>query len=254
MAIREITAAEIEKAIRDLTVAEKTNLGIEVTVPVAYGDGQLVSVVVEQSGADLLVHDAGFSAMRLSNAGISLSPNVVRRLGEFTHRYRCGFTSGRVFMRATMDDIAQAVCLVANAARAVADYVYELRRQAENDFRLIVFDKLREIVGDRAHDAEEFRGKSGRRYRLPFILNANQTRPQNFISTIANRNAVATSFAMLYDLGLAFLDIERDAIYDDEAGLRDEDRSFLRSDKIEVIGWMEADLRFRELAKDAPRH
>jgi len=253
MATREITAAEIEKAIRDLTVAEKTNLGIEVTVPVAYGDGTLVTVIVEQSGPILNVHDAGFSAMKLSGAGVSLSPNVYRRLAEFSQRYHCDFKDGRVTSPAKMDDVAQIVALVANAARAVADFVYEIRRQAESDFRLIVFDKLREIAGDRAHEADEFRGKSGRLYRIPFVLNAAKTGPQNFVSTIANRAAVPISYATLSDLKGAYPSVERDAVYDDEAGLRDEDRAFLRSADAEVFGWMEADIRFRALVHNVEK-
>jgi len=95
MKVKEVTAAEIEIAIRDLTVAEKTNPGIEVTIPVAYGDGELVSVIVEQAGPELIAHDAGFSAMRLSGAGVSLTPNVIRRLADFTHRYHYSFKDVR---------------------------------------------------------------------------------------------------------------------------------------------------------------
>jgi hypothetical protein len=202
---------------------------------------------VEPGKSELIVHDAGFSAMRLSGVGVSLTANVNRRLAEFAQRYHCDFKDGRVWAAANMDDIAQIVPLVANAARAVADYAYEIRRHTETDFRLIVVDKLREIVGQRAHEADEFRGKSGRLYRIPFVLNADLTKPQNFVSTVANRQAVPLSFATLTDLKGAYPDVERDAIYDDEAGLRDEDRAFLRSADAEVFGWMEADIRFRAL-------
>jgi hypothetical protein len=248
MATKEISAAEIERAIRDLSVAEKTNLGIEVTVPVAYGDGTLVTVIVEPSKSALAVHDAGFSAMRLSGAGVSLTTNVNRRLAEFAQRYHCEFKDGRVTADATTDNVGQVVCLVANGARAVADYVYEIRRQAETDFRMIVVDKLREIVGRRAHEADEFRGKSGRLYRIPFVLNSDLTKPTNFVSTVANRPAVPLSYATLSDLRGAYPEVERDAVYDDDAGLRDEDRTFLRSADAEVFGWMEAEIRFRALA------
>jgi hypothetical protein len=247
MAEKALTPAEIEAAVRNLIVAEQINLGIEVTVPVAYGDGELVSVVVEHSGGTYTVHDAAFSAMRLSGAGVNFTPNVIRRMSEFAKRYHCEFAEGRVFAKATADDIARVVSLVANAARAVADYRYEIRHQVESDFRLIVFDKLREIVGKRAHEADEFRGKSGRLYRIPFVLNENLSRPQNFVSTVANRPAVPLSYATLSDLRGAYPEVERDAVYDDEAGLRDEDRAFLRSADAEVFGWMEADLRFRKL-------
>jgi hypothetical protein len=143
--------------------------------------------------------------------------------------------------------------LVANAARAVADYRYEIRHQSETDFRTIVFDKLREIVGKRAHEADEFRGKSGRLYRIPFVMNESLSRPQNFVSTVANRAAVPLSYATLSDLKGTYPEVERDAVYDDEAGLRDEDRAFLRSADAEVFGWMEADLRFRKLVHNVQK-
>ena len=53
----DLAPADIEKVIRALTVAEKTNLGIEVTLPVAFGDGDLVSVVIEQASDGFVVHD-----------------------------------------------------------------------------------------------------------------------------------------------------------------------------------------------------
>jgi hypothetical protein len=253
MAVKALTPGEIEAAVRDLIQAERINLGIEVTVPVAYGDGELVSVVVEYNGGTYLIHDSAFSAMRLSGAGVNFTPNVIRRMSEFAQRYHCQFADGRVMAKASAEDVARVVCLVANAARAVSDYRYEIRHQTEADFRVIVFDKLREIVGKRAHEADEFRGKSGRLYRIPFVLNENLSRPQNFVSTVANRAGVPVSFATLSDLRGAYPEVERDAVYDDEAGLRDEDRAFLRSADAEVFGWMEADLRFRKLVHNVQK-
>jgi hypothetical protein len=248
MATKILTVDDIEKGIRALITAEKTNLGIEVAVPVAYGDGELVTVVVDQSGPELLVHDASFSSMRLAKLGVLLTPILKHRLTDFARRYHCNFQDGRVYALATMETVPNIVCLVANAARSVGDYAYELKQHVERDFRLIVFDKLREVVGDRAHEADEFKGKSGRRYRMVHVLNENKTKPQNFISTVASRSAITLSFGALYDLGLAFPETERDAIYDDEAGLRDEDRTFLRSANAKVFGWMEAEQRFKDFA------
>jgi hypothetical protein len=57
----------------------------------------------------------------------------------------------------------------------------------------------------------------------------------------------------LSDLKGAYPEVERDAVYDDEAGLRDEDRAFLRSADAEVFGWMEADLRFRKLVHNVQK-
>lgn len=246
-----LSPADIENAIRALVSAEKSNLGIEVTVPVAYGDGELVSVVVEQDDSGFVVHDAGFSAMRLSSAGIPLSRGIVHRMTELASRYRATFADGRVTANASADDLAQVVALVANAARSVADYIYEVRRQAESEFRVVVFDKLREIIGgDRVRDTDEFRGKSGRRYRVPIILDVTKTRAQNFVSTLAQRHAVPQNVSMFLDLGGAYPDIERDAVYDDAADLRQEDRSLLELAGAAVFGWD----HFREFIHNVQRH
>lgn len=252
---QKVTAAEVERLVRSLTAVEKTNLGFEITVPVAYGDGELVTVVVEHTKDVLIVHDASFSAMRLSNAGVSFTPNVAHRLEELAERYNCKFYDGRVGSSAeSIAALPHVVALVANAARSVADYAFEIKRLAETDFRLVVVEKLREMVGQRARDPDEFKGASGRRYRLPFVLNKELSRPQNFISTLANRSNVPQVFATYSDLRGSFADVERDAIYDDAAHLRDEDRTFLKTaDTAVVFGWMEAERRFKEIAQDV-RH
>lgn len=246
-----LKAADIEEAIRALVTAEQTNLGVEVTLPVAYGDGEMVTVVVETADTELRVHDAGFSAMRLTAAGVTISKSVAVRLNEFAQRYRCTFASGRVTASGGPDDVPYMACLVANAARAVGDYVYELRRHAEYDFRGAVFDKLREIVGDRVRESEEFRGKSGRLWRVPIILDPAHAHPLSFIAPLANRSGVPQGFAMLYDLWRAYPEVERDVVYDETSDVREEDRALLSSAEAKVIGFMETQVRFREIAGHA---
>ena len=120
-------------------------------------------------------------------------------------------------------------------------------RQAEYDFRGAVFDRLREIVGDRVREADEFRGKSGRLWRVPIILDRMHVRPQNFVAPVANRQAIPQGFAMLYDLWRAYPQIDRDAVYDETADVRDEDRALIASAEARVIPFMETSMRFREI-------
>jgi hypothetical protein len=63
------------------------------------------------------------------------------------------------------------------------------------------------------------------------------------------------TFATYSDLRDSWPGVERDAIYDDAAHLRDEDRTFLKTaDTAIVFGWMEAEVRFKEFVQDARRH
>jgi hypothetical protein len=248
----ELTPAEVEKAIQALTVAEKTNLGIEVTLPVAFGDGELVSVVIEPAKDGFSIHDAGLSAMRLTTAGVALTKHVAFRLNEFSRRYQCKFVDGRITINAAPSDVALKACLVANAARAVADYVYEIRRQAEYDFRVVLYDRLRDIVGPRARETEEIKGESGTRYRIPIILDPLLTQPRNFVSPVANHSIVARSVAMFFDIKPLYPGVERDAVYDNEADIRKEDRILLKSVGTEVFSISEASLHFRQIAGKRP--
>jgi hypothetical protein len=242
-----LSISQIEEAIRNLIVAETSNLGIEVSVPVAYPGGDLVSVVIEQTADGVLIHDAGFAAMRLSQAGIQIGKAVGARLTEYAARFDCTYSRGRVSARCDAGSIGVTAALVANAARSVADYALEIRRHAEVDFRQLLSDLLREIVGPRLRENEEFKGKSGRKYRVSAVLlDPAQTSPINFVSAVANRHAVPISFATLFDLRESFVGVETDSVYDDASDVREEDRILLSSVS-SVFGFMEAKHRFRAL-------
>ena len=121
----------------------------------------------------------------------------------------------------------------------------EIRRQVDNAFRGAVVEALREIVGTRARPYEEFKGQSGRTYRLPVILDREERSAQNFIAPLAHRHSVPNGFGMLFDLGLEFPDVERDAVNDKSSDIRPEDRAFLASAGAQVINLTEAPKRFR---------
>ena len=111
----------------------------------------------------------------------------------------------------------------------------------------MLYDKLREIVGQRAREAEEITGQSGTRYRVPIILDQHQSKPQNFVSPVANHGVVARSVAMFFDLNGLYSGVERDAVYDNEADVRKEDRVLLKSVGTEVFTITEAPLHFAQV-------
>ncbi|MBV9112496.1 MAG: hypothetical protein JOY67_06720 [Hyphomicrobiales bacterium] len=221
-------------------------MGIEVSIPVIYADGQLTSIVVEVEDGAFLVHDAGEAAMRLSSLGIPLKR--VDHVAEIVARFRCNFINGRVTSRAdSISGIGVVASLVANASRSVADLAHEVRRQTETEFRSVVSDRLREAIGSRVRENQEFKGRSGRRYRIPaLILDRTQAHPTHFVSALATRQTVPLSVSMFFDLRGAHPNVENDAIYDDSSDFRDEDRALLASIST-VIGLMEVPLKFRAM-------
>jgi hypothetical protein len=227
--MEDLKAQQIQDAVRSLIVAEETNRGVEVSTPVAYPGGDLVNVIVENRNGGLIVHDGGFAASRLALAGVALTKHVVVRLAEYARRFECIFENRRVTASASLDSLEFSVAMVANASRSVADYALEIRKHAEADFRAVVFDALREIVGDRLKTSD-FVGKSGRRYRLSAVMRKNgDEAPLAFIAPIASHSTVPHNFAMLYDLGQLYSEVSRQAVYDETADLRPEDKSLLRS-------------------------
>lgn len=249
-----VTAEFVEAAVRSLIAAKDVGFGIEVSTPVAYPSGDLVNVIVESRPEGLLVHDAGFAAERLALSGIAISRHLLSRLGEYAHRFNCVFENRRITAKATAGSIELAVAMVANASRSVADYSLELRRHAEADFRIVVTEALREIVGARVRENEEFQGKSGRKYRISAtVLNESETAPAMFIAPIASHAVVPHGFSMLYDLQQGYADVLREAIYDETSDLRPEDRALLRS-AAEVHSFSEARVAFQRIGRRVQGH
>ena len=172
-----------------------------------------------------------------------MTRDLVFRLNEFNRLYQCRFVDGRVTASSGLDDIAQVAS--DDAARAVADYAYEIRQQAEYDFRVVLIDRLKEIAGSRVRDTEGIKGTSGTRYRVPIILDPSQSRAQNFVSAIANRSIVPRSVAMFFDVGPVYPEVERDAVYDHEADIRKEDKALLKSVSTKDFPFTAAAVRFR---------
>src|SRR5215469_7018137 len=131
--MRVVTPEEIEATARAIVSARHTNLGIEVTTPVVYPNGNLVTVAVMVEGGEYVVHDAGFGAMYLNSAGIRITRQLTRRFAELAARYGCEFIGGRMTRRCSPEQVAMATVMVANASRTIGDQALEIRRQVETD-------------------------------------------------------------------------------------------------------------------------
>lgn len=223
--MRDIAKLDIKRAICGLITVAETNLGLEVSTPVMYPNGDMATVVIAQEGAKLLIHDAGLGALHLNKHGMKINRAVRSRIEEAVGRYGCQFVTNRVTRRTSTEYLGLAALTVANASRAVADEAVEIRRSLETDFREAVLSNLRDMVGNRVRENETIKGKSGRSYRVSaLILDRSEKNPLAFVSAISSRVTIPSHLTEFFDLKNAFDGVFREAIYDDASDLREEDR------------------------------
>lgn len=216
-----LTTREIEDSARELISAASSSLGVEVTTPLVYPNGECVTVVVAPEFSEYVVHDAGLGSIYLEREGVRVSRDIRTRAASVAARYECAFIEGRMTRRGSAQDVAVSVMLVANATKTLADLAAEARRQSESQFRYLLTERVREVAGARLKENEVFRGKSGASYRIAnTILDAQRQMPIAFIVPIPSRGSVANQFRELYDLQAAYPSIDRESVYDEGSDFR----------------------------------
>ena len=240
-----VTPAQIEREIQSLIVAQSTNLGIEVELPLVYPNGDGVRVVISHERGGCVVHDAGFGAMTLSAYGGKLSKTTVQKLIALAGKYGCDFKNDRVIRNCTRDQLAVACIVVANVSRTIGDQILEIRRHAENEFKEVVAELLKNAVGRRLRSHEQVFGASGRAYRVPhLILDNSERNPIAYVVPVINRNAILPSFGELFDIKKGSPQVLNDVIYNDQSDIRDEDRRLLSEASDQVIPFIDASRHF----------
>ena len=222
-----IQISDIKKELCNLIYASESNLGIEVTVPVIYPDGENVTVVVKDEGNNFLITDSGFGAMYLIKEGGTLNKRTREKLTAISRNYGCDFGENVMFRRCSREQLAPAIMIVANASRSIGDQALEIRRRVENDFKAVITDKLKDFLKDakRLRIEEEYRGLSGRKYKVDHvILDKNYDKEIAFIESIHNRNMVLNRAAQIQDLKGVHTHIQNDVALDDQESWRDEDK------------------------------
>ena len=246
--MKELRAEAVETVVRSLLEAQQTALGIEVTTPVLYPNGDYVAVIVACGSDGLVVHDASLGIMHIAAGGTRVNREMAGRLRASAERYECQMIDGRVMRTTSDDEIAISVLLVANASRAVSDHAIEIRRQNESDFRYVVTQSLRELAGERLKENESFKGRSGRTYRVQnLILDQKLQRPLVFAVPLASRSAVPSQFRELFDLKAAYSSVRNESIYDDEGDFRPDEDGWLLEQVGDVVPISEIKTRIAPL-------
>lgn len=216
-----MSPADIENLSRGLITATTSTLGVEVTTPIVYPNGECSRVFVFAENDYYIVHDAGLAEWYLTNESVRIDR---LRFPQAAKRYNCEYAKGRVQARSSSEELGITIMLVANASRAVADFATEARRHSESQFRFVLTERVREIFGARLRENESFKGTSGTTYRVPnVILNAAGSDPLCFVMPLASRSAVASQFKELFDLKSAHPAVIADSVYDEDSDFRVEE-------------------------------
>ena len=223
-----MTTDEVEAAVRSLCIAQQTNLGIEISMPVVLPDGDFVNVTVAEDGDWFLVHDGSSAVMSLAAVGAKTGHDAQKRFSPLALRFGCEISGDRVMRRVERKHVGVAVVMVANAARSIADIALEMRRRVEHDFKTIVAEKVREIAGSRARFNQEVKGASGRIYHVHnLVLDKDMKHPIAYIESLATRAAVSQHFTEFYDLHQVGASLKLASIYDENSDIRDSDTRLL---------------------------
>jgi hypothetical protein len=213
---RTIDTNTLEAAARGLINARTTNLGVEVTMPVLYPNGNAVAVIVAKHTGRYVVHDAGGGAMHLSSFGVTITKPMRQRLERMVAAYGCEFVSGRVTTACEPEQIAVAIALVANASKAVGDEAQIADRLRASRFVERVTETLTEFLGKRVQVHKEMVADSGRTYRVGHVvLDADLDHPVAFVEAVPDKETVSRRVAEFLDLKDHYTDVAREAVYDD---------------------------------------
>jgi hypothetical protein len=247
-----ITAKDLEAACRALVQVQTSNLGFEVQLPVIYPNGDFVTVVVAPNGDRLFVHDAGFAAMTLANHAIRMTAKLKARIAELSKHYGCEFAHERMMRTATIDEVALAVAVVANASRTIADQLLQIHQQPVLSFRQTAIERVKEFVGaSRVRENELVVGDSGTEYHVgAAVLNRRLTKAVALVEAVRDMEGVNKRFREFYDISLVpeLSEMDRIVLYDDAADLRQGDLIVLQNVS-NVVRLSDAEARLETLAK-----
>jgi hypothetical protein len=246
-----VTATEVEAAVRGLCIAQMTNIGIDISMPVILPDGDFVNVTVVEDGDAFLVHDGSSAVMSLAAVGAKTGADARKKFLPMITRFGCDMSGDRIQRRVSREHVGVAAVMVSNAARSIADTALEFRRRSEFDFRKAVSEKVADAVGKRARFNQEVKGQSGRVYHVQnVILDSLEKRPIAFLESVANRTAVAGHFTEFFDIKSANDMIVYASVYDDTSDLRDVDTRLL-SNVSRVISYSGSAIEIAALAAAA---
>ena len=197
----------------------ESNLGIEVSLPALYPNGEHVVVILRAiDGENVLLHDGGFSLQAISPMGLSLQKNAIKHIIQYAARMGCSFENGRVTRKCPTTKVAAAAMTVSNVCLYVASQ-FQVMQEVKKDFDSIVREALsKKLSEDVVTPNYSVLGASGGKYNITAaILMPHDDKPRAIIEAISTPKSVSGRFRHLYDIkaNAEYSKVERIAVYDD---------------------------------------
>ena len=229
----------------------ESNLGIEVSLPALYPNGEHVVVVLrELDQENVLLHDGGFSLQAISSMGLSLQKNAIKHIIEYAARMGCSFENGRVTRKCPATKVAAAAMTVSNVCLYVASQ-FQVMQEPKKDFDSIVREALsKKLSEDMVTPNYSIIGASGGKYSVTAaILLPNNEKPKAIIEAISTPKSVSGRFRHLYDIkaNIEYSSVERIAVYDDAETFHQHDYLLLQ-DVSNVVAFADLNKRVESYA------
>jgi len=210
----------------------ESNLGVEVSLPSLYPNGEHVVVVLrELDHENVLLHDGGFSLQAISSMGLNLQKNAIKHIIEYASLMGCSFENGRVIRRCPSVKVAAAAMTVSNVCLYVASQ-FQVMQEAKKDFDSIVREVLsKKLSTDLVVPNYSILGASGGKYSVTAAITLPSIeKPKAIIEAISTPKSVSGRFRHLYDIkaNAEYSNVERIAVYDDDESFHQYDYLLLQ--------------------------
>ena len=250
--IIELDIKSLQSELCNQFAIKKVEHGLVVNTGIIFVGGDSVQVLISDHKTGYLVSDQSSAAVYLESHGISIGSKLQHNFSKHAQRYGCGYVGNRVERTCSAEQLPVAILMVANASRLIGDYVLEIRRQVDKEFKRAVTDKLREAVGSRMRQQESVVGHSGRTWHIDnLVLDAQLIRPIAFIETVSNRKVVDKRVATFLDLSNKYKNELKQAVIKEESDLRQEDYQLLKGTCSDVVPFKDSKKKFEKIDAEA---
>ncbi len=153
------TAGAIRESMADIARVDVLDDCLRVTTHCLYPSNGLVRVVVRVSGTTATVSDDRAALNEAQSAGLNIAMSD-SRLRHVVLPYGATISNGTVFIDTSVSSAGAAIVFVANASRAVAEWLYtHMHIRPSRDFRMLLTDLLERKFESLVHRDVEIAGK-----------------------------------------------------------------------------------------------